>query len=80
MLKWLKCWIYGHDWTQKGFNRITHTTWDDDEIIQCGQRDHFLFFCRRCTEIREHACEFHYYDLSEDCPVFTEVTEEEEDE
>lgn len=80
MIKRFKCWLYGHDWVQRGFNRIRHTTWDSGEVIESVQRDHYLFFCRCCTEIKEHACEYHYFDFSEDSPVFANCYDDEEEE
>ena len=77
MLRKFKCWFYGHDWVQKGYNRIRHTIFNGNDIIESVYKDHFLFFCRRCSEIREHTCEFDYFDLSEDAPVFA-VAEEDE--
>lgn len=79
MIKWFRCWLYGHDWMQKGFNRIRHTIFENNEVLESKLKDHYLFFCRCCSEIKEHACEYHYFDLSEDAPVFACCGEGEED-
>lgn len=79
MLKRFRCWLYGHDWVQKGYNSISHTTYKNNEIIDIRRRDHYLFFCRCCFEIKEHSCEQHYFDLSEDAPVFAECMEDEDE-
>ena len=79
MIKRFKCWLYGHDLVQKGFNRIRHTFIDEESTEWIATRDHFLFICRRCCCIQEFHCDNHYYDISENAPVYSTVDEEEED-
>ena len=70
MIKKLKCWFFGHLWIQKGFNKIRHIQ-EDEDFITTSFSDHHLFICRRCSEIREHACTFNYYEISEESPYFS---------
>lgn len=78
MLKRFRCWLYGHDFMQKGFNRIRHTTYSKKEIIESVLKDHYLFICRCCGEFKEYECSNSYFDVSENDPVFAEMCEEEE--
>ena len=65
MLKKIKCYLFGHDWVQKGGACIKHTVVDGDEIMYQCNRDHFLLLCRRCHDFKELHCEYHYDQVGE---------------
>ena len=76
MIKFLKCWFWGHDWKQVGHQRIRHQVVNDNGVeVESCHRDHLLFICRNCQEIKEHHLKVNYNPSSEELS-FVNVEEE----
>ena len=56
VLRWFKCFLFGHSWEQEGASTIQHFYGD----IEIGYKDHFLFRCSKCGKIKEYQCSTTY--------------------
>lgn len=80
MIKRFKCWLFGHDWVQKGFSRIRDSIVNNNgDEVEGHTKDHLLYFCRRCHELNEIHLDTWYADISEQAPIFAECFDEDEE-
>ncbi|HUU88557.1 MAG TPA: hypothetical protein VMX17_12500 [Candidatus Glassbacteria bacterium] len=56
MIKKIKCFIFGHDWSNIAMNNLQY--YEDNEYL--NTQLHILRICGHCEKIQEHVCDCGY--------------------